>query len=179
MPPPRWMRQAWGMSEDNAQNAPQNPQNAQIDMSKMSKAERKALKRKLREERENQQARRMSRDKLKKRATTVSLVILIIAALGALFFVMGSASGKYDGFARCLKEKGAVIYGDDFCEFTKRQMGMFGSSFGYLNYVKCAENSALCESKGVSVTPTWEVGGSMYSGVQTFEKLSEVSGCTF
>lgn len=154
-------------------------QEQQIDMSKMSKAERKALKRKLREEREAREQTRSKNEKLKKKAVMLSLVVLIITTLGALLYLMGSAPGQYDSFAKCLKSKGAVIYGNDFCEFTKRQMGMFGNSFGHLSYVKCAENQALCYSKGVSITPTWEIGGSMYSGVQTFEKLSEVSGCTF
>jgi len=47
-----------------------------------------------------------------------------------------------------------------------------------LNYVKCIENEELCDSKGVKTTPTWEINGTMYEGVQSFEKLSEISGCS-
>lgn len=154
-------------------------QEQQIDMSKMSKAERKELKRRLKRERKEREQAEVSGAKKRKTITYSALAILIIAALGTLVYLMGSAPGQYDSFAKCLKSKGAVIYGDDFCEFTKRQMGMFGNSFGYLDYVKCAENQGLCDSKGVAVTPTWEISGQMYSGVQTFQKLSEVSGCSY
>lgn len=85
--------------------------------------------------------------------------------------------GEYNDFAKCLTEKGAVIYGNDYCQYTIKQLNFFGKSQKYLNYVKCIDNEELCNSKGVSITPTWEINGESYSGVQTFERLSAVSGC--
>lgn len=154
-------------------------QEQQIDMSKMSKAERRELKRRLKKERKDREQAEIRGAKNRKRVTYSALAILIIAALGTLVYLMGSAPGQYDSFARCLSSKGAVIYGNDYCDYTKQQMGMFGNSFGKLNYVKCAENEALCQSKGVSITPTWEINGQMYQGVQAFDKLSNVSGCIY
>ena len=85
--------------------------------------------------------------------------------------------GSYDSFAKCLSEKGAVIYGNDFCQYTNKQLNYFGNSKKYLNYVKCIDNKELGDSKAIKVTPTWEINGQMYEQVQTFEKLSAVSGC--
>lgn len=164
---------------EQPQQAQQPSQPAQPDMRNMSKSERKALKRRLKEERKRQEESAERGAKRRKTAIRSSLVILILAVLGALVFMMGSAPGQYDGFAKCLKSTGAVIYGNDFCEYTKRQMGVFGKSFSFLNYVRCSESGSLCASKGVTQTPTWEVNGSMLSGVQTFQNLAEASGCRF
>ena len=91
--------------------------------------------------------------------------------------LFGDYQTKYDDFVDCLNEKGAVIYGNDYCSYTTNQLGFFGKSKEGLNYVKCVNNEELCNSKGVSITPTWEIGGKTYSGVQTFEKLSSITGC--
>ena len=108
--------------------------------------------------------------------------VFLIIALIIIFSVLTINSyakkpGKYDDFAKCLTEKGAVIYGNDFCSYTRNQMGFFGKSKKYLSYVKCIDNKELCDSKGVEVTPTWEINGEMYPQVQTFEKLTLLSGC--
>ncbi len=108
-----------------------------------------------------------------------SFILVLIIALGLFsysgFTVLNKAS-PYDKFAECLKEKG-VIYGNDFCSFTIQQLNMFGSSQALLNYVRCVSNKELCEQKGVKKTPTWYFGDIKLEGVQTFEKISEVSGC--
>ena len=107
----------------------------------------------------------------------ISLFLLII-----LFSILTINSymkkpGDFDNFAQCLTEKGAVIYGNDYCQYTLKQFGMFGKSKKYLNYVKCIDNETLCDAKGVKITPTWEIKGQVYEQVQTFEKLSILSGC--
>ena len=94
------------------------------------------------------------------------------------FSLMSSANDKFDDFANCLTEKGAVVYGNDHCSFTQKQLSWFGNSRDNLNYVKCAENKELCDSKSVKVTPTWEINGAMYPEVQTFERLSALTGCS-
>ena len=93
------------------------------------------------------------------------------------FYVRSQKPGQYDEFAKCLTEKGAVIYGNDFCQYTAKELNWFGNSEKYLNYVKCVNNKELCDSKGVKITPTWEIEGKTYEGVQGIEKLAELSGC--
>ena len=104
-------------------------------------------------------------------------IALIILLLGLSFYTSSQKPGQYDDFAKCLTEKGVVVYGNDFCKYTNNQLGYFDKSKEYLNYVKCAENEKLCNDKNVKITPTWEINGEMYEQVQTFEKLSAVSGC--
>ena len=104
-------------------------------------------------------------------------IILIIVLLGLSIVSSSKKPGKYDDFAKCLTINGAVVYGNDYCSYTVKQLNYFGKSKEFLNYVKCADNEALCNSKGVSITPTWEINGTMHQQVQTFEALSRISGC--
>src|SRR3989338_4130207 len=116
-----------------------------------------------------------------KKTKNYFIIIALIAAIAIFsytFYARSQGAGQYDGFAKCLSSTGAVVYGNDFCQYTAKQMNWFGKSEKLLNYVKCIENEELCDSKGVKTTPTWEINGSMYEGVQSFEKLSEISGCS-
>ena len=106
-------------------------------------------------------------------AAIIVIVVLLVLSINGLM----KKPGQYDDFVNCLNEKGAIVYGNDYCSYTIQQLNYFGKSKEALNYVKCVDNEVLCNSKGVSITPTWEINGETYSGVQTFEKLSSVTGC--
>ena len=115
------------------------------------------------------------------KAKNYFIIIALIAAIAIFsytFYARSQKAGDYDEFAKCLTGKAAVVYGNDFCQYTAKQLNWFGKSEKLLNYVKCIENEELCDSKGVKTTPTWEINGTMHEGVQSFEKLSEISGCS-
>ncbi|MBI4447848.1 hypothetical protein HY643_02615 [Candidatus Woesearchaeota archaeon] len=96
--------------------------------------------------------------------------MIIIAVIGSLTAYFVLSPGKYDDFAKCLTEKGAVMYGENWCKYTQAQKGMFGRSFKYVNYV---------QKTGLRLRPTWVINGETYETVQSFEKLSELTGCKF
>jgi hypothetical protein len=150
-------------------------------MENLSKSERRKLKKQRRKERLAMEMKEERRTSAKKNIRIYGLVVVIIVALVYLGFqvssMMSSAPGLYDEFTNCLTEKGVVVYGNDWCTYTKQQMGPFGNSFPNLNYVRCDDNKQLCDQKGVSITPTWEIGGKIYSGIQSFQTLGELSGC--
>jgi hypothetical protein len=62
-----------------------------------------------------------------------------------------------DAFAKCLTEKGWVMYGAEWCSHCKEQKALFGDSFQYIKYVECPDNVQLCLNKGVNGYPTWIV----------------------
>lgn len=109
--------------------------------------------------------------------TMIGLILVLIVLSVNNYLKNSQAPGKYDNFAKCLTEKGVVIYGNDFCQYTTKQLNFFGKSKKYLNYIKCIENEALCDEKGVKITPTWEINGKTYPQVQTFEALAGYSEC--
>ena len=112
-----------------------------------------------------------------KKYLLLSLFIIAILLFSYTFYVRAKQPGDYNNFAKCLTENGTVIYGNDYCQYTNKQLNMFGKSKEFLNYVKCSENQNLCDEKAVKITPTWEIKSYRLEGVQEFEKLSEMSGC--
>lgn len=100
------------------------------------------------------------------------------AANCTLINTTNSTAGKYDAFAKCLSQKGATMYGAEWCGHCKKQKESFGSSFSYVNYVECPENEALCTSQGIRGYPTWIINGQKYEGEQSFEALNQATGCS-
>lgn len=114
-----------------------------------------------------------------KKYFTIIALVLIVGLVSSAVYMKSLAPGESDAFAKCLTENGAIIYGNDYCSYTGQNLNFFGKSREYLNYIKCAENEALCDEKGVRSTPTWEINGEIYRGVLNFDKLSELTGCEF
>lgn len=108
---------------------------------------------------------------------TIVVVILIIA--GAIFYSVQSNKNKpnYDLFAKCLTEKGATMYGAEWCAHCKAEKDRFGSSFQYVNYVECPENAVLCTEKGIQGFPSWIINGQTYEGEQGLQRLSDLTSC--
>ncbi len=97
---------------------------------------------------------------------------MLIIAIIVYSAYSATKPGPYDSFAKCLTEKGAVVYGAiDWCKYTQAQKGMFGNSWKYLNY------QDFTKLPGIKKTPTWVINEKWFENVQPFEKLSELTGC--
>jgi hypothetical protein len=120
----------------------------------------------LRDERFNLQ--KQKKDKRKKQIITVSAVIFLLLGTWIVYGVI--SPGKYDGFAKCLSEKGVIMYGENWCQYTNAQKAMFGKSFKYINYEQKSD---------LKVRPTWVIDGKTYETVQSFERLSTLTGCKY
>ncbi len=107
------------------------------------------------------------------------IAVLIIGGLYALASKSsGPRDGRLDAFALCLAQKDITMYGAAWCSHCKTQKALFGASFEKVPYVECPENQKLCLDKGVTGYPTWISGdGEKFAGVQSLERLSEISGC--
>lgn len=110
-------------------------------------------------------------------------VLLILGVLIAVVIVYYLLSGystepkNLDDFAKCLTNKGAVMYGAVWCPHCKDQKTMLGQSFKYVNYVECPDNQALCDQNGIIGYPTWIINETQYQGVQSLETLSNKTDC--
>src|SRR3989338_8143620 len=121
----------------------------------------------------NEEAGRQQKEmkKSKRLILTLSLLFLIILAIAIPTYLYKTSPGKYDNFAKCLKEKGAVMYGAKWCMYTQAQKTMFGKSFKYLDY------RDHTTGPNIKVTPTWIIKENRYERVQSFERLSALTGC--
>lgn len=127
--------------------------------------------------------------KNKKSGNSKYVVIGIIAIVIIGIFMLtnnkeNSASGSSrDNFAKCITEKGAVMYGTFWCPHCAKTKKMFGESFNFIKYVECDprgdnEQSLLCINNEIDKYDTWEFAdGSRLISEPTFAQLSEKTGC--
>ncbi|OGI94395.1 hypothetical protein A3A03_03820 [Candidatus Nomurabacteria bacterium RIFCSPLOWO2_01_FULL_40_18] len=114
--------------------------------------------------------------------------ILIVGVIGTVIVRSSgdnvpSGPGKYDEFATCLKDKGAVFYGAFWCTHCQAQKKLFGSSVKLLPYVECSTANGQaqtqeCINKNIARYPTWEfVDGSRLNGEIPLSQLAEKTSC--
>lgn len=110
----------------------------------------------------------------------VTILVLGVGILLAIVIypLLGRSGGNLDAFAQCLTDKGAVMYGAEWCSHCQEQKRAFGSSFKNISYIECPEYAQLCIERGVEAFPTWILAdGKKLVGRQELEDLSLESGC--
>ena len=85
----------------------------------------------------------------------------------------------YDTFAKCITEKGAVMYGTEWCSHCQNQKRAFGKSFQYIDFVDCDLKKDECSKAGVRVYPTWIIDGELYTGEKELYRLASLTDCEF
>lgn len=112
--------------------------------------------------------------------------LLVLGTIAVVLFRLNSTPpgpGKYDAFATCLKDRGAVFYGTFWCVHCQAQKKLFGSSQKLLPYVECSSadgNSQLqiCKDKKIESYPTWIFAdGSQLSGEISLQQLANKTSC--
>ncbi len=119
----------------------------------------------------------------KKTLLTIGIIFAMISFLVYLYTI-SSRPNKLDGFASCLKEKGAIMYGAFWCPHCQNQKKLFGDSEKLLPYVECSTpdgkaQSDVCKQKNITSYPTWFFKDeSSKSGELTLKELSEKTSCS-
>lgn len=103
--------------------------------------------------------------------------IVIILFFGVLFLSGCSQGNTPEELAQCLTEKGAVMYGTDWCGHCQNQKAVFGESFQYINFVNCEQNKDECQAANVPGYPTWQINGKNYPGEKSLAELAGLAGC--
>lgn len=118
--------------------------------------------------------------------------IIVALFLGTIVFLAGCSSGGYpqgeiDALAKCITEKGGVMYGTFWCPKCAQVKKNFGGAMKYLTYVECDprgenEQSELCLEKGIDKYATFVFNDdpnkeNWLVGVPTFEELATKAGC--
>jgi glutaredoxin len=118
----------------------------------------------------------------KMKKSVLSLSVLSLLALTACSSAPAQP-GKHAELAKCLTEKGVVMYGASWCPHCQNQKKMFGGDWQFVTYQECDQNSpggdqAKCRAEGVLSYPTWKIPGvEPLVGEQTFFTLAKESNC--
>ncbi len=119
--------------------------------------------------------------------------ILLILMLSWTMFLLwcGAKTSTYnpeqiDSLAVCLTQKGAKMYGTDWCPHCINTKKLFGESFSKITFINCdpkntqapADINIQCRTAGIEWYPTRIYKWEKYSWELSLEKLSEISGCS-
>jgi uncharacterized membrane protein/glutaredoxin len=103
--------------------------------------------------------------------------------VGTGWTVLSKSGASELSLAEHLQKSGAKMYGAWSCSHCFEQKQLFGREAvkASLPYVECAEKGKnsqveLCKKEGIEGYPTWSINGKKYPGVQSPEKLAELSG---
>jgi hypothetical protein len=112
------------------------------------------------------------------------IVLLVVVGLFYWSVLLKSVpEGKYDEFSKCLSDKKFTMYGSKSCSRCKAEKALFGTSFQFVPYIECPENTAICKAKGVRGYPTWidestaSSSSKRFEGELGLEKISEITSC--
>lgn len=121
----------------------------------------------------------------------ISVIVLLVLGMVATVLVRSNSTppgpGKYDTFAQCLKEKGAIFYGAFWCPHCQKQKKLFGSSAQYLPYVECSTANGqgqlqICKDEDIQGYPTWKLADGTRIPIETdagvsLETLAAKTSC--
>ena len=126
-----------------------------------------------------------------KKNIKIFVIIIILLILGTIATVLVRSNGpstpagpgKYDAFATCLKDKGAVFYGAFWCPHCQAEKALFGSSAKLLPYVECStpdgqSQTQACIDKKITGYPTWIFAdGTQLNGEIPLQQLADKTSC--
>ena len=79
--------------------------------------------------------------------------------------------------AKCLAGLDVKMYGSDACPYCQNQKKMFGEDFSQIKYINCDFDKSVCDEKGITGYPVWEIDGKMSRGLLSLEELAAATGC--
>jgi len=106
----------------------------------------------------------------------LSLVVIIILIIIGIFWIKNDNGIVSEETSKCIGEN-SLLYSQTGCSACKVQEEMFGENYQYLNDIDCKVETQKCIDAQITGTPTWIINEEKYPGVQTIEKLKELTGC--
>ena len=111
--------------------------------------------------------------------------VLIAAAFAGAYYLGHRSQHQYDGFAKCLKDRGVKMYGAYWCPHCQEQKSKFKAAFKLVDYTECGVEGDIsirtqaCKDAGIQHYPTWQFPptGERVERIFTLEELSDRTGC--
>jgi uncharacterized membrane protein/glutaredoxin len=119
-------------------------------------------------------------------AGAIVAIVTITGTLG-VYASQGKIAAQSNSFAGRLAlhltATNAKMYGAFWCSHCLDQKKQFGEAQKLIPYVECDSKGVnpqteLCQQKGITGFPTWEINGKMLSGERSLDELATASGYT-
>jgi hypothetical protein len=110
---------------------------------------------------------------MKKRDVMTILIVVGVIILSVII-LKSKNSGVSEDIAKCIGEH-SELYVQLGCYACEKQKELFGESYAKLNVIDCIFEREKCSE--ITATPTWIINEEKYVGVQSVEKLRELTGC--
>jgi uncharacterized membrane protein/glutaredoxin len=116
-------------------------------------------------------------------------IVAIVTLTGTLgvYASQGKIAAQSNSFAGRLAQHltvtNAKMYGAYWCPHCIDQKKQFGEAQKLVPYIECDSKGVnpqteLCQKKGITGFPTWEINGKMLSGERSLDELATASGYT-
>ena len=106
----------------------------------------------------------------------LSLVVIIAVIILGIFAMKNNNETPEEKLAKCIGEN-SMAYIQLGCSACKYQEGLFGDNYKYIQTIDCKIDIKKCIDAQITGTPTWIIKEQKYPGVQTIEKLKELTEC--
>lgn len=104
----------------------------------------------------------------------ITLSIIVIILIISIMILTRNINGVSKSLTACIANH-STLYVQLGCHACAIQEEIFGDNYQYLNKIDCFLEGGKCG--GITNTPTWIINGEKYLGVQSIERLKELTGC--
>ncbi len=106
----------------------------------------------------------------------VTILIILGVIILSIIILNKPNSNVPEDVAKCIGQN-SKLYIQLGCHACGIQEEMFGENYKYLDVIDCFYEKNTCIEKDILKTPTWIIKEEKYVGVQSIEKLKELTGC--
>ena len=103
-----------------------------------------------------------------------TIIIISGVIILSIFILNRNTPDTPEEIAKCIGGH-SVLYVQFGCHACETQKKMFGENYKYMDVIDCFFEGDRCSE--IEATPTWDIDGKKYKGVQSIEKLKELTGC--
>jgi len=116
------------------------------------------------------------KSKTKNILTTILFIVLAVAIGVVVMSITQKPQNTDADVAKCIG-KNSILYVQLGCHACENQKKVFGDNYQDLNIVDCFYEKDKCLNENITATPTWVIDGEKYIGVQTPQRLIDLTGC--
>lgn len=111
---------------------------------------------------------------------TIMIIVILIILIGITFIIYAQKannnSTEFKKLGNCIG-KNSILYVQEGCNACHVQLNHLQEIKEHLKIIDCREEWSVCSQKGIRVTPTWEIKGELVTGIQSLEKIQQLTNC--